>query len=76
MYAVTAGDYSGQYILPVEQSKDVVSCLTLPSQSIIHVPVDDYRLGIKNKLLDKVAALEEDVYNYLYEVYRHESNNN
>ena len=76
MYAVTAGDYSGQYILPVEQNKSAVTCLTLPDQSIIQVPIDDYTLGVKNKLLDKVADLEEEVYNYLYEVYKHESNNN
>ena len=76
LYAVTAGDYSGQYILPITQQDDIISCLTLPDNSIIHVPKNDYSVGIKNKLLEKVADLEEEVYNYLYEVYKHESNNN
>lgn len=76
MYAVAAGDYSGQYIVPMQTTKSHVNCFTLPDQKVISVPIDDYNQGIKNKLLEEVAELETDIYNYLYELYKHESNHN
>ncbi len=76
MYACIAGDYSGQYIVPITETTAHVSCLTLPDIQIINVPVDDYKTGIKNELLDKVANVDDEVYTYLYDIYKHESNNN
>lgn len=76
MYAVVAGDYSGKYIVPMEQDEDLVECLTLPDQSIIQVPVEDYSEGIEKELLDKVAVIEPGVYTYLHGIYTNEKNHN
>lgn len=76
MYAVTAGDYSGQYFVPMLRTDTHVECFVLPGQHVVRVPIDDYTAGIETKILDRVAELEVTVYNYLHELYSHETNHN
>ena len=77
MYAVVDGDYKGSYIIPVDiTSGCYIKCFQLPEQRVLTVPETDYRKAIDNELLDKVADLEESVYDYIYELYKHKTDNN
>ena len=76
MYAVTAGDYAGSFFIPMERVGKSIRCFQLPQQQIVKVPETKFNFGIEEKILEVVASLEDDYYNYIHELYKHETNNN
>ena len=76
MYAVTAGDYAGSFFIPIKHTGTAISCFQLPQQRIVNVPEKKFDWGIKEKVLEVVATLEDEYYNYIHELYRHEASNN
>lgn len=69
MYAVEHGDYAGTYFIVIDKTDDTYKCLTLPRQSHLEIPNDAFDRGLQNSIIDKVADLPDDIYNYCKHVY-------
>lgn len=73
MYAVDAGDYGGSYFIVCENTDTHVNCVQLPEQSVVSVPVSDFKTGVEKNLVNRVATLPDGVYAYCKAIY--ENNN-
>ena len=62
LYAVKTGDYAGNFIAYIDRTKVNYSFLTIPPMEQISVPIDDFKQGIENKILDFVEILPKNVY--------------
>ena len=62
IYAVTAGDYMGEFFVLVEQTDQYVF-LSLPDFNIREVSQEQYKIGIESSVLDFQEKLPKDVFN-------------
>ena len=70
MYAVTGGKYLGEFFVFVEKSKNMYIFISLPKLEHREVPHDKFVIGIKDKILDKVEKLPDDVFETCLAQYR------
>ena len=75
VYAVTGGDYLGEFIIYVEEEDDMYCFLSLPKMNIRQIAKSDVAEGLENKVLDKVERLPKDVFSLCYEQYVHSQTN-
>ena len=68
-YAVTGGKHLGEFFIYMEQTETDVIFLSLPSMDRQLVPIDKFEYGLKNKILDPVEKLPDDIYNLCKEHY-------
>ena len=62
IYAVTAGDYMGEFFLFMEELEDYIF-LSLPDFHIRTVPRDKYKFAIENNILDFRERLPKNIFN-------------
>ena len=62
IYAVTSGDYMGEFFVLMEETNEYIF-LSLPDFHIRHVPKEKYKLGVENKILDFQEVLPKDIFN-------------
>jgi hypothetical protein len=75
VYAVTGGDYLGEFLVYVEERVDTYYFLSLPKMDIRQIAKSDVVDGLESKLLDKVERLPKDVFSLCYEQYVHSQTN-
>jgi hypothetical protein len=71
VYAVTGGDYLGEFLVYVEERDDTCYFLSLPKMQIRKIVKSDVTAGLESKVLDKVERLPKDVFSLCYEQYIH-----
>ena len=62
VYAVTGGDYVGEFLVYMEEINNNFCFMSLPDMKIRIVPKHDVYSGIESDILDKVEKLPRDVY--------------
>jgi len=62
IYAVTGGDYMGEFFVLVEETNKDYIFLSLPDFYVRHVPKDKYEFGVQNKILDFREKLPQDIF--------------
>ena len=75
MYAVNYGDYGGSYIIQCNKTKTHRKFLRLPEQETLDVPLSAFDHGLKTGVIDFVANIDKDVYNYCKHIYNEKNNN-
>jgi hypothetical protein len=68
-FGVLAGDHKGKMFVLIESSISKCEFLTLPDIKNQTVSKFDLKRGIKNKILEKVEILPNDLYVFLKEQY-------
>ena len=64
LYAVLHGRTAGgEYLVQVERNETEVICFTPVEKRIRKIPVKDFDLGLKNKVLEIAGVLPPSVYN-------------
>jgi len=84
LYAVTAGDYLGKFLLFIDynKEKDVYDVLAVGEGREINsggftameIPNKSVINGLKNKILEKVDKVNKPMYNLLYKQWEFEKN--
>lgn len=62
VYAVTGGQFLGEFFVYMEQRDDMMCFLSLPHMKIRNIPVEKFYYGTENKILDKVEKVPRNVY--------------
>lgn len=62
VYAVTAGEYLGEFLVYMESQAGSLMFLSLPDMKIRSIPDKEVTSGIDNNILDKVEKLPSDVF--------------
>jgi len=75
MYVVKGGDYGGSFIIQFGRTTSHRKFLRLPEQELLDVPLSAFDSGRKNGVLDFVANIDKDVYNYCKHIYDEKNNN-
>ena len=57
VYAVTGGKYLGEFFVFIEKVKGSYMFLSLPSMERRSVPYEKFQIGIEQKIMDKIDAL-------------------
>ena len=71
VYAVTGGAYLGEFFVFVEKIKGSYMFLSLPNMEVREVPMDKYKLGVNDKVLDLLdETLPSDVLDVCLAQYR------
>ncbi len=70
VYAVTGGRYLGEFFVFMEDTDEGKMFLSLPSMEQRCVPHDKFLIGEKEKLLDLVESVPNDVYELCKEQYK------
>jgi len=70
VYAIIAGKYVGQLFVYVESNKTEHSFLSLPEMVLRAVPLDKFKIGLNNKIIDIVERLPKDIYNICVKQHR------
>ena len=76
IYAITSGDYMGEFFVLMEQTNESNIFLSLPDFHIRHVPKEKYEVGIENKILDFQEVLPKDVFTECLNKYNEIKNGN
>jgi hypothetical protein len=85
LYAVTAGDLLGKFLLFIEPTdNNTYHTLAIGEGreinsggfSAIEIPLEAITEGLKNKILEKVEKLPKSMYNILYLQWKHEREKN
>lgn len=63
VYAITKGTYLGELFVHIENKDSTYYFLSLPDMKVRTVPVDKFKFGIDNKIIDIVERLPKKVYN-------------
>ena len=63
IYAVTGGDYLGEFFVLMEQKNDDYIFLSLPDFKIRQVPLKNHQFAIKNNILELQEKLPSDIFN-------------
>lgn len=63
IYVILGGSYSGEYFVYIKSKPDTYTFFALPTKVIRDVPVESFKMGIKNKLVDFIEQLPLKVYN-------------
>ena len=70
VYAVTDGDYMGEFLVYMEQCNGKYVFLSLPDLHVRHISDDDIQSAIKSDVLDVVEKLPSEVYSVCCTQYR------
>lgn len=70
VYAVTDGDYMGEFLVYMEQSNDKYVFLSLPDLHVRYISDNDIQSAIKSNVLDVVEKLPSEVYSVCCIQYR------
>jgi hypothetical protein len=70
IYAVTAGDYVGQFFVYIEKVDNSYCFLTLPDMYVRYVPTQEFEDGIDKKIVDPVEKMPLEVFNICVAQYR------
>lgn len=62
IYVILKGTLSGQFIVYIEEKNNNYIFLTLPDKNILEVPIDAFKRGIKNSILEYIEKLPRPVY--------------
>lgn len=62
LYAVTGGQFLGEFFVYMEKKKDNFTFLSLPHMKIRDIPEDKYYFAIDNTILDKAGKVPRSVY--------------
>ena len=62
VYAVTKGDYLGEFLVYMGKGKSSYNFLSLPDFRIRKVPINDFDSGVQQGVLDMVERLPRSVY--------------
>lgn len=63
IYVVLGGSYSGEYFVYMKSKPGFHTFFALPAKKVREVPIDSFRMGIKNKLVDFIEQLPLKVFN-------------
>ena len=69
VYAVTKGDYLGEFLVYVEETDLTYCFLSLPDMHIRDIPKSDTASGLQEGILDKVETLPRDVFSICHAQY-------
>lgn len=75
VYAVTGGDYLGEFLIYVEEQDNMYCFLSLPKMKVREISKADIASGLDSKVLDKVETLPKDVFLLCYEQYTYSRTN-
>ena len=75
VYAVTKGDYIGEFFVYMDEQKSSYVFMSLPDFHIRKVPVNDFDNGVEQGVLDMVERLPRSVYIECQEQYTKTLNN-
>lgn len=70
VYAVTDGDYMGEFLVYMEKSDDKYVFLSLPDLHVRHISDDDIQSAINSDVLEVVEKLPSEVYSVCCIQYR------
>jgi hypothetical protein len=70
IFAVTTGDYIGEFFVYTEEQNEIYMFLSLPKMHIREVPVKVFQSSIKSKILSLVEQLPPDIYTVCIEQYK------
>jgi len=70
IFAVTTGDYIGEFFVYTEEQNEVYMFLSLPKMHIREVPKKVFESSIKSKILTLVEQLPFDIYTVCIEQYK------
>jgi hypothetical protein len=76
LFAVQTGDYVGQMFVVVDQTKDVVNCLSVPSMQNVNVTEEKFDFGRNNGIIEYVETVTKDVFNVIHAQYTKNANIN
>jgi hypothetical protein len=62
IYAVVKGSYLGELLVYIEKSVDNYSFLSLPNMTIREIPIEKFKFGIDEKIVEKVTKIPKYVY--------------
>jgi len=62
VYAVTGGQFLGEFFLYMEQKDDMMCFLSLPHMKVRSIPVDKFYYGVENKILDNIQKVPRSVF--------------
>lgn len=62
IYVILGGTYSGEYFIYIKSKPDTYTFFSLPIKAVRDVPIESFKTGIKNKLVDFVEQLPYKVY--------------
>lgn len=65
IYAVTKGTYIGEMLAYIEQSEGSYKFISIPKNINRDIPIDQFILGLRSKIVENVEKLPENVYNVL-----------
>ncbi len=69
VYAVTKGDYIGEFLVYVEEIESVYCFLSLPDMHVRDIPKSDIVSGLQEGILDEVETLPRDVFSICHAQY-------
>ena len=70
LYAVTMGDYLGQFFIYMEQKDNTHVFLSLPDFHVINVKNGDFEDGVDKKILDFREKLPTRIFKDCYKKYK------
>jgi len=75
VYAITGGVYLGELFVFVKKTETEYSFLSLPDMKIRNVPFEKFEFGLKEKIIDVVQKIPDNVYSVCVEQYNKNSLN-
>lgn len=70
IYAVTAGFYLGELLVYIEKQNSHYKFLSLPTMVVREIPVEKFKLGLNDKIVDVVEKIPKRVYDVCYLQYK------
>jgi len=61
-YAVAGGTYGGDFLVFIKENNDSYDFITLPDKKPLEVPIDAFKRGIENRILDYITTLPKSVF--------------
>jgi len=62
IYAVLKGTYSGEYIVFLKKTNNIIELISFPDKYILKVPEKDFNEGIQSGVIDYIQTLPREVY--------------
>lgn len=62
VYAVTGGTYLGELLVYIDKKDNICTFLTLPEMKVRDIPIDKFKFGIKERIVDVVEKLPKYAY--------------
>ncbi len=61
-YAVTTGVFAGEILIYIQKQNDSYEFLSIPKMINRQVPIDKFKVGLENKIVDTVGDIPNKVY--------------